>query len=253
MKFDPTTFRLNSPLGKRVLATARGDNYAHPGEEEAIRLTLTEFAGNPAARWLDAGCGRGGTADFVQRAGWATMTAFDLDAISIEEARRTYPAVEFHACGVTEAPDFLLGGHDLIYAFNAFYAFPDQPAALAALRKLAGGSARLVLFDYVDRGGFYDSAFAGWPEAAHWRPLDEARLASDLEAAGWRQEKVHNLDADYARWYAQLGERFVARRSELEAVAPPEIVDYAAEFYAELLAAIRAGALGGAIFVAEAV
>ena len=34
MTFDPETFRLNSPLGKRILATTRDGDYAHPGEED---------------------------------------------------------------------------------------------------------------------------------------------------------------------------------------------------------------------------
>lgn len=253
VSFDLSAFRLNSPLGKRLLATARGGNYAHPGEEEAIRLTLARFAGGPTARWLDAGCGRGGTADFVRRAGWATVTAFDVDAVSIAEARRNYPGVEFHACSVAEAPTVILGEFDLIYAFNAFYAFPDQPAALVALRLLARKFARLVLFDYVDRGGFLDSAFSRRPEAAHWTPVTETRLTMHLTAAGWRRKETLDLDADYERWYADLVNRFATRRAELEALAPPEAIDYAAGVYEELLATIRAGALGGAIFVAEAV
>lgn len=252
VNFDLSTFRLNSPLGKRILAAAREGNYAHPGEEEAIRMTLAGFSRDPSARWLDAGCGRGGTADFVRRMGWAGVTAFDVDAVSIEEARRNYPGVQFFACGVTEAPAVIGGSFDLIYAFNAFYAFPDQPAALAALRSLAGSAARLVIFDYVDRGGFYETAFSRRVEAGHWRPVDERRFADSLSRAGWRLADTRNLDADYDRWYADLGARFRARRPALEAFAPPEAVDYAAGVYEELRATIRAGALGGATFVAEA-
>lgn len=253
MDFDLSTFRLNSPLGKRILAVARNGDYAHPGEEEAIQLTLAGFAGVHPARWLDAGCGRGGTAEFVRRAGWANVTAFDIDAVSIDEARKNYPGVDFYACGVLEAPSAIDGEFDLIYAFNSFYAFPDQPVALAALRALAKDFARLVIFDYVDRGGFFSSSFSRRVEAGHWNPVNEERMAAQMATAGWRPLETRNLDAEYERWYAGLVDRFASRRAELEKIAPAEAIGYAAGVYEELLATIRAGALGGAIFVAEAV
>src|SRR5882757_7145308 len=95
MSFDLSAFRLNSPLGKRILAATREGNYAHPGEEEAVVKTLAPFAKNPGTRWLDAGCGRGGTAAFVKKQGWADVTAFDIDAVSIAEARTNYPEIAF--------------------------------------------------------------------------------------------------------------------------------------------------------------
>jgi SAM-dependent methyltransferase len=251
--FDVSAFRFNSPLGKRILAVARGGDYAHPGEEEAIRLALGPFAGKAGHRWLDAGCGRGGTAHFVSQQGWAAVTAFDIDATSVAEAREQFPEVAFHACAVADAPRGLPGKFDLVYAFNAFYAFPDQPGALRALRELAADDAPLVLFDYTDKGGFAETEFARMNEAAHWRPIREDVLRGWLADAGWRLEAAANLDADYDRWYAWLVSRFDARREELLAFAPPEAVAHARRVYAAMLDAIRAGALGGGIFQARAV
>jgi SAM-dependent methyltransferase len=252
MTFDPATFRLNSPLGKRILATTRDGDYAHPGEEEAIVRTLQPFASIPPRRWLDAGCGRGGTAAFVAAKGWAEVTAFDIDAVSVREARQAFPAVHFHACGVLDAPRVIPGKFDLIYLFNAFYAFPDQAGALRALRELAGDSATLVLFDYVDHGGFSGTPLARLPEAGHWQPVREGEIRSWMAAAGWKLEAVENLDADYERWYRWLIERFETRRALLEAIAPPEAIAYARDFFTEVLGAIQAGILGGGIFVARA-
>jgi len=252
MNFDPATFRLNSPLGKRILATARDGDYAHPGEEEAIKHTLQPFAGNPLQSWLDAGCGRGGTAAFVAAEGWAQVTAFDIDAVSIQEAQRAFPEVRFYACDIANAPDVVPGKFDLIYLFNAFYAFPDQLGALHALRALATGHAALVIFDYLDHGGFADSPLVRLPEAAHWRPVQENRLREQMAAASWRLESVRNLDTDYAGWYRVLLTRFDLRREALEAIAPPEAIDHARRFFEEVLRTIEAGILGGAIFIARA-
>jgi len=251
--FDLSAFRLNSPLGKRILAVTREGDYAHPGEEEAIRLTLAPFAGKAGRRWLDAGCGRGGTAHFVAQQGWAEVTAFDIDAVSVAEARERFPDVSFHACAVADAPRVVPGKFDLVYAFNAFYAFPDQPRALRALRELAADDATLVLFDYTDKGGFAETEFARLAEATHWGPLVENVLRDWLANAGWQLESVTNLDADYDRWYAWLVSRFDTRREELLTFAPPEAVAHARHVYAAMLDAIRAGALGGGIFAARAI
>jgi cyclopropane fatty-acyl-phospholipid synthase-like methyltransferase len=252
MSFDLSTFRLNSPLGKRILAGIREGNYAHPGEEEAIVLTLSKFGTDSGQRWLDAGCGRGGTAAFVVNKGWAQVTAFDIDQVSIEEARLHYPQVAFHACAVAGAPASITGTFDLIYAFNAFYAFPDQPGALRALRALAHDRTRLVLFDYTDRDGFYTNPMTELAEARHWQPIEPSRFPAMLSQAGWALEYEDNITGDYERWYIHFLSRLDARREALLEFAPAEAIDHTRGFFSALLAAIRVGDLGGAIFTARA-
>lgn len=252
MSFDSSTFRLNSPLGKRILATTRAGNYAHPGEEEAIVKTLAPFVRGADAHWLDAGCGRGGTAAFIMQKGWAKVTAFDIDAVSIEEARAAYPEVCFHACGVLDAPRAISEKFDLLYAFNAFYAFPEQAASLQALRTLTTDSSTLVLFDYIDRGGFYKLPMAQWDEAHHWHPIDLQIFEKTLANSGWKLETTHDLDADYIRWYEWLLSRFETRREALLEFAPIEAVDHTKAFFTLLLEAIRSRVLGGGIVVARA-
>ncbi len=252
MSSDIPAFRLNSPLGKRILASIREGNYAHPGEEEAIVQTLAPLANTFPQRWLDAGCGRGGTAAFVMAKGWAHVTAFDIDGVSIEEARTHYPEVDFHACGVMESPAIITGSFDLIYAFNAFYAFPDQPGALRALRSLASDTTRLVLFDYVDRGGFYEDPLMDLAETKHWHPIDLSTFPQALTEAGWTLETQRDNTADYDRWYARFLSRLDARRDALHEFAPAELIDHTRKFYALLLDAIRAGHLGGGIITARA-
>jgi cyclopropane fatty-acyl-phospholipid synthase-like methyltransferase len=53
--------RLNSYQGKRLLALARGADYAHAGETEAIDLVWSGLPKSRTQNVLDAGCGRGGT------------------------------------------------------------------------------------------------------------------------------------------------------------------------------------------------
>ncbi|MEO6053275.1 MAG: class I SAM-dependent methyltransferase [Chthoniobacterales bacterium] len=215
-------------------------------------MTLNPFIGSTSQRWLDIGCGRGGTAAFIEQMKWAEVTGFDIDAITIEDARKIYPHVAFHACGVTDVSRTIAGEFDLLYSFNAFYAFPDLAKALTALRPLAAKSAKLAIFDYVDRGGFYESKFSRLPEVAHWHPIEEDSLRATMKATGWEMDEHRNLDADYARWYAHLVSRFDSRREALREIAPIEVIDYSRNIYAALLSAIGEGVMGGGIFNASA-
>lgn len=253
MPFDPHTFRLNSPFGKRILATTREGDYAHPGEEEAIHLLLEPFAGKVGRRWLDAGCGRGGTAAYVTQQGWAEVTGFDIDGTTICEAQTRFSETTLVESSVTDIAEHLIGPFDLIYSFNAFYAFPDQAAALRALRSVATESGPLALFDYVNRGGFFETDFAKLPEVAHWQPLEPATFADTLAANGWELVATQNLDADYLRWYEWLIARFDSRRAALLEFAPAEAIDHARHLYTSLRDAIRVGALGGEIVHARAI
>ncbi|WP_156411958.1 methyltransferase domain-containing protein, partial [Legionella bozemanae] len=65
---------------KQILAMLREGDFAHPGETEAIELSLSPIAKNSEARLLDVGCGLGGTAHYVQKKGWGTVTGVDIDS-----------------------------------------------------------------------------------------------------------------------------------------------------------------------------
>lgn len=243
--------RMNQPDGKRLLATVRGADYAHAGEEEAIHLLWERLPKIPTQTCLDAGCGRGGTAAFVSTHGWGSPTGVDLDRETIAEASTKHPGVPFYPLDITEAGARFPGQFDVIYAFNAYYAFPDQPAALASLARAARPEATLCLFDYVDRGGFSSDPFAQKPESTLWRPMHLSTLPAQLETAGWKMTGCLHLHDAYRRWYAALTARFTAQRESLLAQFPGDLVEYAAGYYTSLLTAIEHGTLGGAIVYAE--
>ncbi|MCP4315878.1 MAG: class I SAM-dependent methyltransferase [Hyphomicrobiales bacterium] len=70
-----TSFTMNSYLGKQLLALVRQGNYAHAGEEEAIELAMADLPKDAGQELLDAGCGRGGTAAYLQAHGWGGSQA----------------------------------------------------------------------------------------------------------------------------------------------------------------------------------
>lgn len=243
--------RMNHPDGKRLLARVRGCDYAHAGEEESISLVWEGLPKNPSQLCLDAGCGRGGTAAFIQNHGWGQVTGIDIDETSIAAAQENHPGVTFRAADVTTVGGLLPDTFDIAYAFNAFYAFPDQSAALRSLRKTVKDNGTLAIFDYVDQGTFRESELFQKPETRFWQPLILKNLSSQLAATGWRLTACRELHADYLRWYTDLVERFERLRGDLQEEFSPEWIDYAAGYYQSLLKAVESGSLGGAVVCAS--
>lgn len=243
--------QMNSFTGKQLLALIRGSDYAHAGEEEAIELVLRNEAKRPDQLLLDVGCGRGGTANYVQGRGWGSVMGLDADADSIAHARQAYPTIEFHACDVVDADSVIGRKFDLIYLFNSFYAFADQPRALAVLARLAKESGRLLLFDYTDRSSYADNPliFDGKPFIPH--PVKLISIGDMLHLAGWRLIEVQDITDAYEHWYDILVQRMECKRTEIIASVGAEGFAYVRGQYTGLLGAIRGGVLGGAIIRAK--
>jgi SAM-dependent methyltransferase len=244
--------RMNYPDGKRLLASLRDGDFAHAGEETAVRMAWERLPKRPDQSCLDAGCGRGGTAALVQSKRWGHVIGLDIDSETISFAQTAYPSVKFVTADVTCAGELLPAQFDIIYAFNAFYAFPDQQGALDALRLAAKPDAILCLFDYLDRGGFTETRFAGKPETQLWRPLSMESLPSELDETGWSLGEWLDISAHFETWYAELVNRFAMRRQQLLNLFASELINYAEDYYCCLLEAIKAGALGGTLVYAQA-
>jgi hypothetical protein len=109
-----------------------------------------------------------------------------------------------------------------------------------------------VLFDYVDRGGFAQSAFGRRPDTDHWQPLRLESTSAELAAAGWRLEDVVPMHAEYERWYAAFVARIETKRAEIVALAGAAGFAPVHELYRMMHEAVRAGVLGGATLHASA-
>jgi SAM-dependent methyltransferase len=242
------TLAMNSATGKRLLALVREGDYAHPGEEEAIQLLLTGVQPDARRRVLDAGCGGGGTAAWVQRHGYGAVTGIDLDAETVRLARERHPEVTLVGGDLQHAGDVLAGPFDLVYAMTVLYAVPDQGAALTQLGALAAPCADLRLLEYADPHGRFAAATSGRSSYAWWRPLDPRRLRELLADAGWWLAESRDLGLEFERWYAHLCARFHAKRETIIAELGPDWFEFASAEYAGILRMVQAGELGG-VFV----
>ncbi len=243
---------MNSFAGKRILALIRDGDYAHAGEEEAIDLVLSRVA-KRADNWLlDVGCGRGGTADYVRAHRWGRMAGIDREADSIEYGRVQYPQIEFHACDVVDVAQVAGRHFDVIYIMNAFYAFPAQRQALAALRSVANPNATLLIFDYLDRGGFRANPLAVDAQTILPNAIDLARTSDDLQASGWKLTASQELNDEYRRWYAAFVTRIDQKHDAIVALGGDEAFRYVRAVYSGMLAKIEEGLLGGVLLTAAA-
>ena len=237
--------QMNDYLGKKFLAAVRSGDYAHAGEEEAIQLLFKGRSKDPERRILDMGCGRGGTAHYVQEHGWGKVTGIDIEEESIADARAKYPSIDFHVGDVMEIGSKYAKQFDLIYLFNVFYAFPNFDLAMANLRQVAKDGARLLLFDYLA----YDVEHFPRPLFS-FSPPTEAQFAELFKNNGWRIDSELNLDADYVRWYSAFLDRF--DRPEIKSEFPADYVQSVRSKYEALLHAHSSRVFGGRLYTCTA-
>jgi len=239
---------MNNATGKRLLALVRNGDYAHPGEEEAIRLLLAGVAPDPTRRILDAGCGGGGTAAWVQAHGYGTVTGIEIDAETSRLARARHPEIEVVTGDMQRATHVVDGPYDLIYTMTSLYAVADQRAALARLAALAAPGAELRLLEYADPSGGFAAAAVGNPRLAWWQPVASAGVRDLLAGSGWSPVESRDISERFAQWYDDLLQRIDAQAEAITRQFGREWYEFAAREYAVILALVRADDLGG-IFV----
>jgi ubiquinone/menaquinone biosynthesis C-methylase UbiE len=239
------SMEMNSPLGKEILALVRKADYAHAGEEEAIGIVFKDIPKDANRFLLDVGCGRGGTAQYVQRGGWGKVVGIDIDSGSIDYAKKTYPDIEFIAGDAMSLARDLSRQFDIIYLFNVFYAISDHRIALEQFRKLSFEAGQLVIFDYLLKPQRREV----FP-FKEWNPLDFSVMPGLFSAAGWRVVKSDDISALYRKWYEKLVFRIETSSQKIIALAGEEWLDFVRSFYGKILNAIEENLLGGAIVYA---
>jgi cyclopropane fatty-acyl-phospholipid synthase-like methyltransferase len=238
-----TQRRTNTTEFKKILALVRGNDFAHAGEAEAIDLVFNNLPKNPQQILLDVGCGLGGTANYIAKQGWGKPVGFDIDATTIQYAKDHYTQIEFHQSDVNTAAEVIKIKADIIYIFNAFYAFSDQNLALGELRRLAHAKTILVIFDYVNLT----------PGPAKIRgAINPSTISTQLIDHGWQVNSMLNLNAEYEYWYQNFFNRLQRKKPEIIAAANLETFEYAYDKYLAILNDIKAKLIGGTLIYCSA-
>jgi SAM-dependent methyltransferase len=242
-------FRMNSSQGKAILALVRDGDYAHPGGEEAIETVVNDLPRASKYRVLDVGCGRGGTANWFHQHGWGDVVGIDIDANSIDYARQTYPQVQFHVCDVAEIGQVYPPAFDLAYLFNSFYAFPDQQAALGAIRGACRDGAHLAIFDYTQpKGGKLPAALG----TEIGNPIIMESLIAWMEAVEWHVISVTDITERFVHWYDAMLLKVEKNRQPILAMGGEDWYDYVLSWYGALRDALVSGHVGGSVIHAAA-
>ncbi|MFH1754789.1 MAG: methyltransferase domain-containing protein [Candidatus Latescibacterota bacterium] len=236
---------------KQILSLVRGGDYAHAGEEGAIELALDSVSKLTRQVILDVGCGLGGSAEYVHSHGWGSVIGIDANEDMIAYAETAYPDVEFHACDVLEVANVVEARPDVILMLNSFYSFADQQGSLTALRRAAAPSAQLIIFDYVDRGGYRERSLPKEYDVIPF-PLVLDNIDLMLNDSGWMLDSIEDINDLYLIWYQELMRRIERKRDEIVAVAGQEKYDSLHGVYTDILSSIEEGVLGGAIVRAYA-
>ncbi|MDX6644513.1 MAG: hypothetical protein QOK40_240 [Miltoncostaeaceae bacterium] len=157
------------------------------------RADLVARLPRPLGRVLDVGCGGGGAAAPLRRAGAAHITGIELDEAAAEAARARYDRVLRGP--VEELLADLAGPFDTILCYDVLEHLVDPWGVLRALRGRAapGGSLHVsvpnarhhsLLRDLALRGTF---GYAEWGhrDITHLRWFTRRDLAAALSGAGW--------------------------------------------------------------------
>lgn len=251
MKSILTPLSMSSAIGKQILSLIRSGDYAHAGEEEAIRRTLDGVSPSPDRAILDMGCGLGGTANYISRLGLGSVTGIDIDPDTIAYAKERYPDCRFTCCPAGECSRFLQPGFSLVVTFNALYTFPDQSAALREAHKLTTSGAEIRLFEYTARSARPEViSFCDDYGRGRWRPVILDQAEEMLVRTGWKLEEVADLSSAYQTWYTELVDKISSKQDEIISQHGREWFEYALRRYQELLEVIERRVIGGAILKA---
>lgn len=205
----------------------RGDPYERYVGRWSRRLAprfLAWLAVPPGRRWLDVGCGTGALcAAIAQHASPASLAGVEPSPGFLDTARRHLAGQAELRDGSAAALPFEDASFDAVVSGLVLNFVPDQPAALAEMRRVAcvGATVAAYVWDYAGRmelmRAFWDAAAALDPAAAK---LDEgvrfplcrpAALEALLAGAGLADVQTTALDvptvfenfADY--WEPFLG------------------------------------------------
>ena len=207
---------LNRPAFLNLLG-----NYWFPAIADVDRRLRAQ----PPARVADVGCGTGWSSIAIATSyPLVKVDGFDLDAASIEEARRNGEVrgvADRVAFEVRDAADpRLAGAYDLVTAFETIHDMSNPVGALRAMRALAKEGGAVVVMDekaaeeFTAPGDELERFLYGWsavhclpvgmvesPSAATGTVMRPSRLREYAREAGFADVEILPVENDSWRFY----------------------------------------------------
>jgi SAM-dependent methyltransferase len=239
--------------GKKILAFLRNGDYAHAGEEEAIHLVMDKFGKSKSREILDAACGLGGTAYYIQKNGWGKVTGFDIEKASINYAKGKYPDVDFHVSDACKIGELFQNKFDLICLFGSFLCFRNQKASLSSLNITAKNGATIAISDYLNLSEKNESNPIYRDDSAQYPfiPVDLKNIEQLLKSTGWQLQETINLTEKFELWYTKLISKIHAQKNAIKKNFGEDAYENACRRYDEILNAIIKKEIGGVLIYAK--
>ncbi len=170
-------------------------------------------------RYLDVGCGSGGSLGVARALGWRTA-GIELDAAAAEKARRF--ADRLHVGDVLSAP-FAPASFDVVTAFHVLEHVPDPVTMLRRMLEWLAPDGLLIV-EVPNAGGLgaalFGRAWSGLELPRHLGHFSPATLATAIESAGglivwrWHQAKPRYYLRSLGDWLRDRGCERLARLAE---------------------------------------
>jgi ubiquinone/menaquinone biosynthesis C-methylase UbiE len=239
-----------------LLTQLRGGDYAHAGDEEAIKIVLksalefSPFLKEEAV--LDVGSGFGGTADYLCRAlGFKNVQGFDMDEAAVVYAQKKYSSIHFKVADALKInKSYAPQSFSFFYLLNVIYAIQDKKRLLKNLSTLSKPVGILAIFDYTQKKesvvGFVKD-LAGKP----MYPIHIPTIEQDLKTTGWKILGTIDMTSHFIRWYRAFLDKLSIQASTLSKAFSFQDVQKVEDTFTFLLNQLEQGNLGGVIIFAQ--
>jgi SAM-dependent methyltransferase len=199
----------------RSIYAAEEEHWWHHGMRSISAALLGDRMYRPGGSLLDAGCGTGGFLRWLLEQGdFKRACGVDISPAAIELARRRVPQGELHVSPIHELP-FETASFDLVVSNDVLQHVAESKVArsLQELRRVIAPDGALLLRT--------NRARRTRRERHDWRAYDRATLATLLETAGLRCERLTGANMIPSIWELVCGRSPHAPTESRHGVATP--------------------------------